>query len=288
LVRESLEELVREIPHLSLIVPSSYTKILKETAGKPMIIRQAMGLKHTLENLPIIIRPDELIVGTFDKDIPVAIPRMEGSGFRILKELNGLSNRDLNPIKVNDEDIKILKETIAPFYEDLKIDTYAREIADESVFETSFSGCAYVATEIGGIAHVVVDYSRLISMGLKTYINLSREKLAIYAQLEIKDKKVNEKIAFYEAMIIICNALINYSHKYSDHAKTLSESVNNEERKSELKKIAETCNKIPENPPKNLQEAIQFIWFIHMALHLENFEHGISFGRMDQYLLKFY
>jgi len=288
LVRKSLEELVREIPHLSLIVPSSYTKILKETAGKPMIIRQALGLKHTLENLPIIIRPDELIVGTFDKDIPVAIPRMEGSGFRIMKELNGLSNRDLNPIKVNEEDIKKLKETIAPFYENFKIDTYAREIADESVFETSFSGCAYVATEIGGIAHVVVDYPRLISMGLNAYIDLSREKLANYAQLEIRDKKVNEKIAFYEAMIIICKAIIGYSHKYSDHAKTLSESVNNEERKIELKKIAETCNKIPENPPKNLQEAIQFIWFIHLALHLENFEHGISFGRMDQYLLKFY
>ena len=109
MVRKSLEELVREIPHLSLIVPSSYTKILKETAGKPMIIRQALGLKQTLENLPIIIRPDELIVGTFDKDIPVAIPRMEGSGFRILKELNGLPYRDLNPIKVNDEDIKKLK-----------------------------------------------------------------------------------------------------------------------------------------------------------------------------------
>lgn len=288
MVRKSLEELVREIPHLSLIVPSSYTKTLKETAGKPMIIRQALGLKHTLENLPIIIRPDELIVGTFDKDIPVAIPRMEGSGFRILKELNGLSSRVLNPIKVNDGDIKKLKETIAPFYENFKIDTYAREIADESVFETSFSGCAYVATEIGGIAHVVVDYPRLISMGLKAYIDLSIEKLANYAQLEIKDKIVNEQIAYYEAMIIICKALINFSHIYSNHAKTLSESVNNEERKKELKKIAETCNKIPEDPPKNLQEAIQFIWFIHMALHLENFEHGISFGRMDQYLLKFY
>ncbi len=57
MVSKSLEELVREIPHLSLIVPSSYTKILKETTGKPMIIRQALGLKHTLENLPIIIRP---------------------------------------------------------------------------------------------------------------------------------------------------------------------------------------------------------------------------------------
>ncbi|MFX1447814.1 MAG: pyruvate formate lyase family protein [Promethearchaeota archaeon] len=283
-----LEELIREIPHLSLKVPLSYTEVLKETSGTPMIIRQALGLKHTLENLPIIIRPDELIVGTFDKDIPVAIPRMEGSGYRILKELNGLPKRDLNPIKVKEEDIKKLNEDVAPFYENFNVDTYAREIADESVFETSFSGCAYVATEIGGIAHVVIDYPRLISMGLKKYINLSQEKLANYEQLEIRDKKVDEKIAFYEAMIIICKSLIKYARKYSDHAKLLSENVDSEERKNELAKIADTCNLIPENPPKNLQEAIQFIWFVHMALHLENFEHGISFGRIDQYLMKFY
>ena len=283
-----LEELIREIPHLSLIVPLSYTKVLKETFGKPMIIRQALGLKHTLENLPIIIRPDELIVGTFDKNVPVAIPRMEGSGFRILKELNGLPNREVNPIKVKEEDKKKLSESIAPFYEDIKIDSYARKIADESVFETSFSGCAYVATEIGGIAHVVVDYPRLISTGLKKYIEISQIKIAKYEQLDTKDPKVNEKIAFYEAMIIVCKSLIAYAHKYSKHAKLLSEQVNDEKRKEQLINIAEACKMVPENPSTNLQEAIQFIWFIHMALHLENFEHGISFGRIDQYLMKFY
>lgn len=285
---KSLNELVRGTPHLSLKVPLSYTLVLKETIGKPMIIRQALGLKHTLETLPIIIRPDELIVGTFDNNIPVAIPRMEGSGFRIMKELENLPHRIVNPINVKKKDIKILRGEIAPFYDNFKIDTYARKIAPKSVFETSFSGCAFVATEIGGIAHVVADYPRLISLGLKKYINLAQEKLANYKQEIIEDTKNNEKMAFYKAMIIICKALVNYAHRYSEHAKILSESVDNKERKLELKKIAETCNNIPENPPKNLQEAIQFIWFIHMALHLENFEHGISFGRMDQYLLKFY
>ncbi|MBD3254690.1 MAG: formate C-acetyltransferase/glycerol dehydratase family glycyl radical enzyme, partial [Candidatus Lokiarchaeota archaeon] len=45
---------------------------------------------------------------------------------------------------------------------------------------------------------------------------------------------------------------------------------------------------ISENPPYNIQEAIQFVWFIHMALHIENFEHGISFGRIDQYLYTYF
>ncbi|MFX1556857.1 MAG: pyruvate formate lyase family protein, partial [Promethearchaeota archaeon] len=164
----------------------------------------------------------------------------------------------------------------------------ARELAPEEVFETSFSGCAYVATEIGGIAHAVIDYPRLLSMGLRKYIKLSEEKLKDTENLLTSDLMGAEKIAFYKSMIIISKALINYSRKYANQAEILAEKEVNQIRKKELKKIAECCKHIPENPPRDLQEAMQFLWFIHMALHLENFEHGISFGRTDQYLLPYY
>ena len=110
-----LNNLVRGTPHLSLKVPISYKEALNGTFGKPMIIRQAEGLRKTLESLPIIIRPDELVVGTFDKRIPVAIPRFEGSGFRILKELENLPNRIVNPIYVKPEEIKTIREELQKY-----------------------------------------------------------------------------------------------------------------------------------------------------------------------------
>jgi pyruvate formate-lyase/glycerol dehydratase family glycyl radical enzyme len=283
-----LNDLVRDTPYISLRIPINYTKALKESPGSPMIIRQAEGLKYTLENLPIIIRPDELIVGTFDENIPVAVPRLEGSGFRIMKELEVLPNRAVNPININEGDIKILREEIGPFYENFKVDTYAREIAPESVFEVSFSGCAYIATEIGGIAHAVIDYPRLLSMGLKKYIELSNEQLNHYKKILVTDPRADDKIAFYKSIIIISKALIDYAKKYAYKAEKLADKEIDPVRKLELEKIRETCKNVPENPPKNLQEAVQFLWFIHMALHIENFEHGISFGRIDQYLLPYY
>ena len=283
-----LNDLVRDTPHLSLKVPINYTKALKESPGSPMIIRQAEGLRFTLEKLPIIIRPDELIVGTFDENVPVAIPRFEGSGFRILKELEILPNRTVNPINITEEDIKILREEIAPFYENFKVDTYAREIAPESVFEVSFSGCAYIATEIGGIAHAVIDYPRLLSMGLKKYIELSNEQLNHYEKILVTDPQADDKIAFYKSIIIISKALIDYAKKFANEAEKLANMETDPIRKLELEKITETCKNVPENPPTNLQEAVQFLWFIHMALHIENFEHGISFGRIDQYLQPYY
>ncbi|MFX0041140.1 MAG: pyruvate formate lyase family protein, partial [Candidatus Heimdallarchaeota archaeon] len=288
MVIESLNEKVRGAPYLSLKVPIFYTQALKEASDMPMIIRQANGLRKTLEHLPIIIRPDELIVGTFDEDIPVAIPRLEASGFRIMKELELLPKRVVNPIKVRDSDIKILREQIAPFYDNFQIDQFARDFAPDYVFETSFSGCAYVATEIGGIAHAVIDYPRLLSFGLRKYIELSREK-----KIELKNNSnsvldIENKGAFYDSIIIISEALIAYAHKFAEKAKKMALEEPNPSRKKELEMISKTCNKVPEYPATNFQEAVQFLWFIHMALHIENFEHGISFGRIDQYLHRYY
>jgi formate C-acetyltransferase len=288
LVEKLLNDLVRSTPILSLKVPLGYTKALKESPGKPVIIQQAEGLKYALENLPIIIREDEMIVGTFDEIVPVAIPRLEGSGFRILKELEILPNRAVNPINVKNNDIKVLKEELAPFYENFRVDTYAREIAPEHVFETQYSGCAYVATEIGGIAHAVIDYPRLLSKGLKEYIRLSEEKIHNYYDVLGSDPHADEKIAFYKSMVIISEALIEYARKFSRKAEEMAQIESDLIRKSELEQISATCKNVPENPPKNFQEAVQFLWFIHMALHIENFEHGISFGRVDQYLLPYY
>ncbi|MFX0010412.1 MAG: formate C-acetyltransferase/glycerol dehydratase family glycyl radical enzyme [Candidatus Hermodarchaeota archaeon] len=283
-----LSDLVKGIPTISVKVPLFYTKALKENQGKPLIISQAKGLKATLENLPIIIRPDEIIVGTFDEKVPVAIPRFEASGYRIMKELDTLPNRIVNPINIQEADAKLLREQIYPFYDKFKVDTFARELAPDIFFETSYSGCAYIATEIGGIAHVVVDYKRLISLGFKKYVEESKKLVEKSAQLLKRDILADEKIAFYKAMIITCEALIKFAAKYAEKADSLAQTEKDLSRKEELIRIAETCRNIPLNPPQNLQEAVQFIWFIHLALHLENFEHGISFGRIDQYLLPYY
>ncbi|MHA1490667.1 MAG: pyruvate formate lyase family protein [Promethearchaeota archaeon] len=285
---KSLDELVRGTPFLSLIVPGSYMNVIKESLGKPTIITQALGLKRSLENLPVIIRPDELIVGTFDEGVPVAIPRLEGSGFRILKELEILPKRPVNPINVKEEDIKTLREKMAPFYDNFRVDTYAREIAPKSVFEIQYSGSAYIATEVGGIAHVVIDYPRILAMGLKKYVKLSNEKLKYHEKSLGSSPNADEKIAFYKSIEIVSKALIKYAQKYAKKAEEMAKNEEDPVRKAELEKIAKTCRNVPENPPNNLQEAIQFMWFIHMALHIENFEHGISFGRVDQYLLPYY
>jgi len=283
-----LNDLVRKDPCLSLTVPLSYMKALKESPGKPVLIKQANGLKYTLESLPIIIRPDEMIVGTFDVRVPVAIPRPEASGLRIMRELDSLSKREVNPIKVKDDDIKLMKEKIAPFFKNYRVQAYADEVAPKNVFDVLYRGLAYVSTEAGGIAHAVIDYERLLKNGLKYYLDASNNHIGEFSRIIGKKTRADEKIAFFKSMKIIIKAIIEYANKFSEEAIKLSQEESDPLRKAELINIADSCKHVPENPPRNMLEAIQFIWFIHLGLHLENFEHGISFGRLDQYLLKHY
>lgn len=285
---QPLSRAVLNTPIISLTVPINYTKAIQEAPGKPTIIKQARGLKYTLEDLPIIIRDDELIVGTFDKDLPVAIPRPEATGLRIIKELDLLPDRQVNPIRVKEKDKQILREELAPYWENYKIETYAKEIAPKEVFEGFFSGGAYVPTETGGIAHAVLSYPRLLSKGLISYIEAADEKLKYYKEQLGKIPTADKKIAFYKSIKVVSKAIIKFAERYSEKAKQMAQNELDPLRKEELDKIADVCKNVPANPAKNLHEALQFIWFIHMAIHLENFEHGISFGRLDQYLWKYY
>ncbi|MFO7796262.1 MAG: formate C-acetyltransferase/glycerol dehydratase family glycyl radical enzyme [Promethearchaeati archaeon] len=286
--KQLLKEAVLNTPILSLKVPLNYTKAIREAPGRPMILRQAQGFQYTLEDLPIIIREDELIVGTFDEDIPVAIPRPESSGLRILKELDMLPQRLVNPVRVREKDKKTFKEELAPYWDNFRIETYAHEIAPSEVFEGFFSGGAYVPTEVGGIAHAVLSYPRLLSKGLKAYISIAKEKIEYYKDLLGKLPGADKKISFYKSIKIVGQALIDFALRYSKKAKEMAEAETDKIRKLELETISEVCKNVPANPAKNFYEAIQFIWFIHMAVHIENFEHGISFGRLDQYLKKYY
>jgi len=286
-VSELISEMVRKKPKLNVRIPYIYTKALERNTGKPEILSHAEAFREVMESLPIVIRRDELIVGTFDCHVPVVIPRMEGSGLRIKWEIERLDKRETNPIQVEEEDLKLYYE-ILPFWEKYNVMKYSTEMCGEEPFQLMFTGGLYVLTEIGGVAHAIMDYPRMLEKGLKYYIDRCDDLIQRYKEDLNKNPSASEKIVFYRAVKVVCESIIDLAHRYSEKALELAKSEEDPERKAELERIHKICSKVPEFPPESFHEALQFIWFLHMALHIENFEHGISFGRMDQYLVKYY
>lgn len=285
---ELLKNHFEKVPHLSIKEAFHYTQSMQQSEGKPLIIRKAEALKKILDSMPILIRSGELLVGTFDEEIPVAILKPEGKGLRIVDELETLSTRKLNPLRVKEEDIGEIMDVIAPYWSQKTVDAYARQLVPEKFFDLFLKGDAYLLTELGGLSHVVVDYPRIISTGLREYIQQAEEKIQELEEHMDSKPDLVDKVAFYKAVKIVAESVIAYAYKYAEQADKLALQESNSIRKVELARIAEICKWVPENPARNLHEAIQSIWFIHFVLHLENIEHGISFGRIDQYLFPYY
>jgi formate C-acetyltransferase len=134
--------------------------------------------------------------------------------------------------------------------------------------------------------HVSPGVDIVVARGLKALREDVAERKARLEKEDVPDKK--EKLDWLEAVDISIDALIKFSKRYVALAKEMAEKETNPERKAELLKIAAVCEVVPEYPASNFHEAIQSMWFTYVALMLEGWGMGMSFGRIDQYLLPIY
>ena len=128
---------------------------------------------------------------------------------------------------------------------------------------------------------VVPDYKTLLSRGFRGYIDTCEEKIA---STKADTAEEQEKLDFWRACIMICEAVIRFANRYADKALELAEKEKDPSRKAELLEIASNCRNVPENPPRGFYEALQFVWFVHLVFHIEGPTTACSFGRFDQVL----
>jgi formate C-acetyltransferase len=172
-------------------------------------------------------------------------------------------------------------------------------------------------TELAILGHNTVNYDRLLSKGIEGIVSEANEQLN---QLDTKFKvyqkdndfrefanrletipimqssenveKIREynelvtKKEFYTSVITSCNAVVNYAHNFANLAQAQSQTCKNKERKAELQEIAAICQNVPEKKPETFHEALQSVYFFHLAMHASM--NLISLGRLDQSLNKFY
>ncbi|MEG0722439.1 MAG: pyruvate formate lyase family protein, partial [Lachnospiraceae bacterium] len=59
-----VDHLYEKMPEIESARAVLITESYRETEGQPMVIRRAKAFAHILEKLPIIIREEELVVGS--------------------------------------------------------------------------------------------------------------------------------------------------------------------------------------------------------------------------------
>lgn len=262
------------------------TEFYKSVEGKEIGIatKRGMALKHIFAHKEIYIGEKELIVGERGEK-PKATPSYPEISLHSLKDLEILDSREKLPYKVSKEAFEIYKNEIIPYW---KGKTIREEIFEKVSDEWKKCYKAGIVTEFmeqRAPGHTAAD-DKIYRKGLRDFINDIEDSIS---SLDKSDDEYNEKLDELTGMKIACEGVINYAKRHAKKAREMSLQEKDPIRKQELLKIAEICEYVPENAPRNFYEALQHYWFIHLGVITElNGWDAFSPGRLDLNLYPFY
>ncbi|MCA9523022.1 MAG: hypothetical protein KC609_18735 [Myxococcales bacterium] len=279
-------------------------RLLDGAHREPWIVELARALAYGLERAPLAVHRGELIVGNLTSVRLGAALHPDYSGHLLAPELRGLSTRAVNPLQVTPEQIAALDERVFPF-------CFARSVLSRALLAQStprlaerlLDGRAFVLTQFSGISHLTPDYPSVARRGLSSIAAaIGRELQRFEATTPSKRQRLGtstenedgrgspgqEQRAFLRAALIACEGAIAHARRWSRWLALLAERATSEGRRTELRELSQICRRVPEFGARTFHEALQSVWLTHAMLHHESFQHGISFGRLDQYLYPYY
>lgn len=263
--------------YLSIDQAKIITSVYQGNETLPVNLKRAKSLAASLSGMPILIDPEELIVGNRTPDIRSGVVFPEAGINWLVNEINTLPERPQDPFLVRDEDAIYFKKNIEPFWrgktlEDDIYKTYGNEIsAIEKVVKINQKDHAQ--------GHICPDVEDWLKLGPAGLLRKASEKL--------KDAADNQK-DFYKSVCVSLKASCNFIFRYSLLASDMAEFQKDENLKINLKEVSETCRRLSEIPPETFKEACQSVWFLFVILHMESNASSFSPGRMDQYLYPYY
>ncbi len=283
-------------PYIDVERAVLFTESMKQTEGELLVLRWAKAMRHVAQNISVYIDDHQLIVGRCGKQgsrYGILYPELDGDyQAAALKELPGHAS---SPFEVSAEDARIVEEVIAPYWQSktfhidlnkrIPKDSHKLAYGDEGGYQSRYICCETASNRSS--LQWCLDWERLFKLGMK---GIKEEALAKMATLDPDDPKDTcEKKPFLEAIIIICDAVVIWSHRHAVLARELASQTEDATRKAELLAIAENCEYVPENPPRTFYEAVQAHWLTQAFARLEQkISANPTNGRMDQLFWPYY
>ena len=262
-----------------------YTRIYRENEDQPIIIKRALALEKTLKEMTIFIDEGELIVGNQSSQHRAAPIFPEYAVDWLPEEMDELDKRPGDAFFITEEHKKELLE-IADWWKGKVLWDKGRALMSQELRELQDSAIIKATGNLtSGDAHIAVDFYKILEIGLDGYleeVNIFRKKV------DRAEPEGVKKDHFYNALTISIKAFQFFIRRFSDLAKTLSETETDTDRKRELNTIAENCAVIAGQPPRGFYQALSLTYFVQLVLQIESNGHSVSLGRMDQYLYPFY
>jgi pyruvate formate-lyase/glycerol dehydratase family glycyl radical enzyme len=280
--KERIDRLKEQLRSTPAEVDFERVRIMKEvyedTAGYQQIIRRAKFMATLLERKKLYI-DENLFVGSMASTVNGIYTYPEWN-IDWMKEENTVEksktpeDRAANEWALNYWEKRSLKPRTLEIFE--KRYGFDPRPCYDSGFVISFFDWP------GGGGNL--NYPRVYNLGLASMIKEVEER-----QMELEMRLPNsDKFYFYEASLILMRSIIRLSHRYAELAREMAAAEKNEIRKAELIAIAETCERVPEHPARNLREAIQCHFLCHVLAEIEQVGCGYSEAYLAQNFDPFY
>ena len=233
-------------------------------------LRRATATARVFAELPIFIRPGELLVGQ-------RAARLGARSVYPEFHLDGLTEASTPPEIWSYWHGRTMGERVRASHPEA-LRTAEAELA-----------AGYCTGAASGFGHMIVDYEKALQVGL---LGIIREAETERAAARADGDEEGE--AFLRSVITSLRGVIRWAERYAELAESLAHRTSrpggefvSESRRNELLDISRICRKVPAHPAETFHEALQSFWFVHLALHIEQYGWSISAGRFDQYMVPF-
>ena len=262
------------------------TAFYKENYGTmPIAVLRAKNFYEICKKKTLYIGDDELIVGERGP-LPKAVPTFPELTCHSVEDLHTLNERELQRYTISQEDIDTYEREVIPYW---KGKTQRERIFNHVSKEWEEAYHAGVFTEFmeqRAAGHTAMD-GKMYHEGLLDVKARIEKKIASLDY--IYDPEATDKQQELEAMAISCDAAILFAERHAELAEQMASKEQNPQRKAELEKIADVCHWVPAHAPRDLWEAIQMYWFVHLGTVTElNGWDSMNPGHIDQHLFPFY
>lgn len=264
-----------------------FTRVWKETVNEPMSIRKAKCVSAYLDELPIFIRDDELLVGFYAESssaLPVCIESMDEN---LIRKIIADGNVKKDEVKEWDGLLTYWKDR------GLKKLLYSR-LSEKELKIASADHAFMEVLPTQYTSRSQGEYDLPLENGLNGTKKVLEDKLA---KLDLDSDAcvggteavdINNKMNDLKAMLMTIDAVIRWAGRFATLATKMAKEEKNEKRKKELLAIADRCSNVPANPARGFIESVQSHWFCFLVVQLiEHLSHGTSL-RLDQIFWKWY
>lgn len=280
------ERVLKTRPEIDLENAILLTRGFQESEGEPLAVQKAYAFRKQCREKTVKIWDGELIVGNSGSKQRGGLVCADTCWSVLDAELDTISTRAYDPFYLSPEDRQAFLDIVKPYWKGRS--TYEKWMVQipEEARALRDCGALYINRKaVRGWGETTAGYSLIINEGIE---GVRRRIEETRSGLDITKPGHYEKLSYLRALSLSAEGIVDLSKRYAAEARRQAEAETDPDRKAELLKIAEVCDRVPEKPARTFWEAVQSLYFYQTCIFMEQNAASYNPGRMDQYLYPYY